>query len=204
MAMRESDCKLQAHARGNPRKTSTNKTMQCEQKRACESESPSRSGPSHLSKSDKPRDGSKLCRRERIPGPDWSRSQGMEERPVVMPCRKIATTPPDRGRNARRGDQVRVCLHSTFDRCRSELGVVLGIGPLPSIQDPSNLHRFNARKRRRSSPWQVQDPMSAIGVHPIVFYNKFITPAIDTPSYPGARKFVWMRWPARYSARRKQ
>ena len=65
MAMRESDCKLQAHARGNPRKTSTNKTMQCEQKRACESESPSRSGPSHWSQSNQPRDDSKLCRRGR-------------------------------------------------------------------------------------------------------------------------------------------
>ena len=143
--------------------------------------------------------------------PDWSRSQGVGEKPVVTPCRRIATTPPDRGRKGpsrrsgvgmhpspgRRGDQVRDCLHSKY------LAVVLNIGPSLPAQDPSNLHGLNARERGRTSPRQVQDSMSALRIHPIVFNNKFITPAINTPSYPSARKFIGMRWPARYTARRK-
>ena len=52
---------------------------------------------------------------------------------------------PDRERNARQGDQVRDCLHSTLDRCRPLLGVVFNI--VGALHSAAPAHEVAERSR---------------------------------------------------------
>ena len=133
--------------------------------------------------------------------------------PEVQPrdCQKCAGVnsslsglipPTGHGRKARLDGQPRDCV--LLQHTTKSFVVINSIGTLEFLRRPSNLNRLNARECRRSGPGEVQDSVSTFRIPPIILYNKFIASTSNSRSYPGARESIWVRRPARNSARREQ